>query len=56
MTPESMNPSTVNPEEELNTEEIEFEPEGEPEEEQWDIVLIRDGRGRIIEREVPDDD
>jgi len=50
MTPESMNTEAINP------EEIEFEPEGEPEEEQRDFVLVRDGRGRIIEREVPDDD
>lgn len=42
--------------EEINPEEIEFEPEGEPEEPQLDTVFLRDGKGRVYQMEVPDDD
>ena len=45
-----MNPDIINP------EEIEFEPEGEPEEAQVDTLFVRDGRGRVIKMEVLDDD
>ena len=41
---------------ELEEEQIEFEPEGEPDEPQVDTVWERDGRGLLIKREVPDDD
>lgn len=32
-----------------------FEIEGEPEGKQTDRIWVRDGRGNIIEQEVPDD-
>ena len=35
---------------------VEFEVEGMPEEPQHDAVFVLDGRGRLIELEVPDDD
>lgn len=44
------NPYTLDP------DEIEFEPEGEPEEPQLDTIFVRDGKGRAIIQEVPDDD
>ena len=56
---ESMDKDNMNPEnelEEINPEEIEFEPEGEPEEPQLDAVFLRDGKGRVYQMEVPDDD
>ena len=34
---------------------IEYEPEGAPEDAQRDTIYERDGRGRLIIREVPDD-
>ena len=56
---EIMEKDNLNPEnelEEINPEEIEFEPEGEPEEPQLDTVFLRDGKGRVYQMEVPDDD
>ena len=41
---------------EIDPEEIEFEPEGEPDEPQLDTVFKRDGRGKVYVMEVPDDD
>ena len=34
----------------------ELEAEGEPEEPQVDTIFVRDGKGRVIRLEVPDDD
>lgn len=45
-----MNPEIINP------EDIELEPEGEPEEQQMDALFVRDAKGRVIKMEVPDDD
>lgn len=33
----------------------EFEPEGMPNEPQRDTIWVLDGRGRLVEMEVPDD-
>ena len=40
----------------INPDEIEFEPEGEPEEPQLDTVYVTDGRGRPVALEVLDDE
>lgn len=37
-------------------DEIIFEPEGEPNDEQVDTIYVLDGRGRAVKMEVPDDD
>lgn len=47
--------NSMNPENTTN-EEMEFEPEWEPDTPQHDKIFVLDGRGRAIEVEVPDDD
>jgi hypothetical protein len=50
MTSENTNNEAINP------EEIEFEPEWEPDTPQHDKVFVIDGRGKAIQLEVADDD